>query len=42
MLMAQLGAAFHWQPSEIKLLAIEDVNDYVQQALDMGLLQKKA
>jgi len=37
-LIARLGAAFHWPPSEIKLLALDDALAYLEEAREMGLL----
>jgi len=38
-LIAKLGAAFHWQPSEIKRLGFNEALDYLNDAVDMGLLE---
>jgi len=38
--IAQLAAAYHWQPSEIRRLTLEECTEYLDIALDMGLLGK--
>jgi len=40
-LIAKLGAAYHWQPSEIKGLAFYEALAYVDEAFALGLLEKK-
>jgi len=39
-IIAQLGVAFHWQPSEIRALALDDALAFIDEALKMGVLEK--
>jgi len=35
-----LAAAYHWQPSEIKQLGFNEALDYLNDAVDMGLVER--
>jgi len=39
-LTIQLAAAFHWQPSEIKRMDLDEATEYVKGAVETGLLRK--
>lgn len=41
-LTIQLAAAFHWQPSEIKRMDMDEAIECVKGAFEMGLLTDKA
>jgi len=41
-LIALLAVAYHWQPSEIKMLGFKEAMDYINVATDMKLLKRSS